>query len=61
MPLKRGSSDATRSENIREMVRSGHDPRQAAAAAYRQQRESGRKGKRGKRKSRRSARRSRRY
>lgn len=60
MPLKRGSSDATRSENIREMIRAGHPRDQAAAAAYRQQRESGRRGRKGKRRSR-HARRSRRY
>lgn len=39
MPLKEGSSDETRSENIAEMIRSGHPADQAAAAAYRQQRE----------------------
>lgn len=40
MPLKRGSSDATRSENIREMIDAGHPQNQAVAAAYREQRES---------------------
>jgi len=39
MPLKKGSSDKTRSENIREMVKSGRPVKQAAAAAYRQQRQ----------------------
>ncbi len=39
MPLKKGKSNATRSENIREMVRAGHDPKQAAAAAYKVQRQ----------------------
>jgi len=51
MPLERGSSDATRSRNIAEMVRSGYSRAQAAAAAYRQQR----KSKRHQRKSRRSS------
>ena len=46
MPLKKGSSDKTRSENIREMVRSGYPRAQAAAAAYSNQRKSKRKGKR---------------
>lgn len=50
MPLKRGKSDATRSQNIREMVKSGRPVKQAAAAAYRQQREAkssmARKGRR---------------
>lgn len=40
MPLKKGSSKATRQGNIREMVRAGHPVKQAAAAAYRQQRSS---------------------
>lgn len=38
MPLKRGSSSATRSENVSEMVRAGWPRSQAVAAAYRQQR-----------------------
>jgi hypothetical protein len=46
MPLRVGSSDATRSENIREMVRAGHPQRQAVAAAYRQQRKSKRRSRR---------------
>lgn len=43
MPLKKGYSRETVSANIAEMIRSGHDPKQAAAAAYRQARESKRK------------------
>lgn len=39
MPLHKGKSNATRSENIAEMIRAGHDPKQAEAAAYRMQRE----------------------
>lgn len=49
MPLKRGSSDETRSENIAEMIRSGYPRKQAAAAAYRQQRKSRRGGRKGRR------------
>jgi hypothetical protein len=40
MPLKKGSSDATRKTNIREMIDAGRPPKQAEAAAYRQQRDS---------------------
>ena len=46
MPLQRGTSNTTRSANIREMVRAGYPRRQAAAAAYRQQRQSQRRSAR---------------
>lgn len=50
MPLATGSSDQTRSANIREMIRSDYPRKVAAAAAYRQQRKS-RRGKRKHRKA----------
>lgn len=34
MPLKPGYSKETISKNVAELVRSGHDPKQAAAIAY---------------------------
>jgi len=49
MPLKKGSSRATISSNIREMRAAGHPQRQAVAAAMRQARKS-RRSRRGRRK-----------
>jgi len=45
MPLKKGTSNKTRSLNIKEMIEAGHPRDQAAAAAYRQQRQAKAKGK----------------
>ncbi len=45
MPLKPGSSRKVISENIREMVRSGHPQKQAVAAALSNARRSKRKRK----------------
>jgi len=45
MPLKKGSSRATIAANIREMVKAGHPPKQAVAAALRQARSSRKGGK----------------
>lgn len=43
MPLKKGTSKATFSKNVKEMVRSGHPVKQAVAAAYSEKRKSQRK------------------
>jgi hypothetical protein len=41
MPLHKGKSDKVFKENIKEMIASGHEPKQAVAAAYSERRESG--------------------
>lgn len=43
MPLHPGKSAAVRSQNIEEMVASGHPVKQAVAAAYAEARKAGRK------------------
>jgi hypothetical protein len=45
MPLKKGSSRATISANIKEMIKAGHPQKQAVAAALRQARSSRKKGR----------------
>jgi hypothetical protein len=45
MPLKKGSSKKVLRENIKELVGSGRNKKQAAAIAYSKQRESARKKK----------------
>ena len=39
MPLIKSASDEARSENIAEMIKAGHEPKQAMAASYANQRE----------------------
>lgn len=46
MPLTKGKSKKTRQKNIREMIDAGHGPKQAVAAAYREQRQSRKRGRR---------------
>lgn len=43
MPLKKGTSRKIIGENIKEMERSGHKPKQAIAASLEEARESGAK------------------
>lgn len=45
MPLKKGKSKQVRQHNIQEMIAAGHPPKQAVAAAYRQQKDSRREHK----------------
>lgn len=45
MPLKKGSSNKTRSENIKKEVEAGKPVKQAAAIGYAVQREAKKKGK----------------
>jgi hypothetical protein len=44
MPLIKSASNEARSENIGEMIRAGHAPKVAEAAAYHNQREAQRHG-----------------
>lgn len=43
MPLKKGTSDKTVSENIKEMMAAGHPQKQAVAAALEEKRRSEKK------------------
>lgn len=46
MPLKKSASKQAREENIREMIKAGHPPKQAVAAAYDTQRRAAAKKRR---------------
>ena len=43
MPLKKGTSNKTRQENIKREIASGRDPKQAVAIGYSQQRQAKKK------------------
>lgn len=43
MPLIKSASKKARQKNIAEMIENGHDPKQAVAASYRNQRDARRK------------------
>jgi uncharacterized protein len=45
MPLKKGKSKKTFKSNVREMIKAGHPPKQAVAAAYSQKRRGAKKKK----------------
>lgn len=47
MPLKKGKSDETRSDNIRTLIGEGYQPNQAIAIAY-EKAKKGKKEKKGK-------------
>lgn len=47
MPLINSASRKAREKNIRELIAAGHEPKQAAAIAYKKQREA-RKGRKNK-------------
>jgi hypothetical protein len=47
VPLKFGSSKKTRDHNIAEMIAAGHDPKQAVAAGYEEQRRARKKKRKG--------------
>jgi hypothetical protein len=52
MPLEKSGSRGARQRNIAEMIAGGHEPRQAVAASYSNQRKYARKGRSGRRSSR---------
>lgn len=45
MPLKKGSSNKTREENIKREIAAGKDPKQAVAIGYSEQRRAKKKAK----------------